>query len=167
MKQLTSQQLQEKQKLESRFDSLIDRNLVASELGISNIMLHFKKNIIENDNIREAERLMKQLEEVDDSQEELRLKFKLDDLRRKRDKILKATDWMFISDVPVPAKHRGIYKTYRQYLRDVPNKFKRHPDATYVEPFDNWLRRTHPEEFLDGGDGNEMIYRFTYYLTYR
>jgi hypothetical protein len=80
-------------------------------------------------------------------------------LRNKRDNILCKTDWLFISDNPVPTKHRVMYKNYRLYLR----KFNFDKQET-IEKFDNWLRRNEPQLFLDGGDGEEIIKRFFYYL---
>lgn len=78
--------------------------------------------------------------------------------RALRDKILNATDWLFISDNPVPTAHRTYYKNYRQMLRD----------ANMAEPtfrmFDKWLRDTQPQEFQDGGDAEAIIAKFNAYL---
>lgn len=163
MKELTPQQIKEKPQLESRLAALQDRNLVASELKIGNLLLHFNNNIVANDDREEAERLMTQLEEVDEAQKDLRLKFKLEDIRRQRDRILAATDWLFISDVPTPQKARKIYMQYRQYLRNITSDMKRSPDTVKIEDFEHFLRRKHPEEFMDGGDNEVIIHRFTYY----
>ena len=163
MKELTAQQIQEKPGLEQRLAALQDRNLVAGELKIGNLLLHFNNNIVANDDREEAERLMAQLEEVDEAQKDLRLKFKLEDIRRQRDRILAATDWLFISDVPTPQKARKIYMQYRQYLRNITSDMKRSPDTVKIEDFEHFLRRKHPEEFMDGGDNEVIIHRFTYY----
>jgi len=163
MKELTPQQIKEKPQLESRLAALQDRNLVASELKIGNLLLHFNNNIVANDDREEAERLMTQLEEVDEAQKDLRLQFKLEDIRRQRDRILAATDWLFISDVPTPQKARKIYMQYRQYLRNITSDMKRSPDTVKIEDFEHFLRRKHPEEFMDGGDNEVIIHRFTYY----
>ncbi len=148
--------------LESRFAALVDRNLVASGLGIQNLLLHFNENILGAGSEKEAEKLMKKLEDVDASQKELRLQYVLDAVRRERDKILKATDWLFMSDVVTPQKHRRIYVEYRKYLRDVTIPMRKHPDMK-LEEFEHYLRRKHPEEFMDGGDHKVIIHRFTYY----
>lgn len=42
------------------------------------------------------------------------------DLRLKRDKILKDTDWTQLADVVMPQDDRKLYRAYRQYLRDLP-----------------------------------------------
>ena len=76
-----------------------------------------------------------------------------------RDKILAATDWLFVSDTPIPSAHRLYYKNYRQLLRDL--------DVNVVpslETFENYLRRTAPEQFLDGGQSEQIIKKFKYYL---
>jgi len=163
MKELTAQQIQEKPGLEQRLAALQDRNLVAAELKISNLLLHFNNNIVANDDREEAERLMSQLEEIDEAQAELRLQFKLQNIRGERDQILKATDWLFMSDVPTPQKHRRIYMQYRQTLRDITEAIRKSPDTVKIETFEHWLRRKHPEEFMDGGDAKVIIHRFTYY----
>ena len=84
-------------------------------------------------------------------------------LRKERDRILCATDWLFMSDVKVDQKHRKLYMQYRQYLRDLPRRLG---DAAEIkiEPFEHWLRRLHPEEFMDGGDQEKIIKKFKYYL---
>ncbi len=148
--------------LESRFAALVDRNLVAVGLGIQNLLLHFNENILGADSEKEAEKLMKKLEDVDASQKELRLQYVLNTVRRERDKILQATDWLFMSDVVTPQKHRRIYVEYRKYLRDVTIPMRKHPDMK-LEEFEHYLRRKHPEEFMDGGDHKIIIHRFTYY----
>ena len=88
---------------------------------------------------------------------------KMDTLREERDKILCATDWLFISDVKIDQKHRKLYMTYRQYLRYLPRKIGDTAEIK-IEPFENWLRRLHPEEFMDGGDHKKIIKKFKYYL---
>jgi len=163
MKELTPIQIKEKPQLESRLAALQDSNLVASELGHGNLIHYFYESIVANDDREEAERLMAQLEQVDEDQAELRLQFKLEDIRRQRDRILAATDWLFISDVPTPQKDRRIYMQYRQYLRDITSDMKRSPDTVKVEDFEHFLRRKYPEEFMDGGRNKVIIHRFTYY----
>jgi hypothetical protein len=82
-------------------------------------------------------------------------------LQDKRDFILKSTDWVFISDNPIPTKHRSLYKKYRQHLRDYNLNL-----GTTFETFSKWVRRVEPMEFLDGGKGEIMIKKFNYYLRY-
>jgi hypothetical protein len=150
------------EQLESRYAALVDRNLVAVGLGIQNLLLHFNENILGAVSEKEAEKLMKKLEDIDASQKELRLQYVLNAVRRERDAILKATDWLFMSDVVTPQKHRRIYVEYRKYLRDVTIPMRKHPDMK-LEQFEHYLRRKHPEEFMDGGDHKVIIHRFTYY----
>ena len=88
---------------------------------------------------------------------------KLKQLIEKRDQILCATDWLFMSDVKVDQKYRRMYLTYRQMLRDVPQKLKNN-EVIQFEEFDHWLRRNHPEEFMDGGKNEQILHRFYYYV---
>lgn len=88
---------------------------------------------------------------------------KLERLIKERDNILCKTDWLFIADVKVDQKHRKLYMTYRQYLRDLPKKIG-NSEAIKIESFENWLRRLYPEEFMDGGEQEEIIKKFKYYL---
>ena len=100
------------------------------------------------------------IDEVPEDMTEMYLK----ELRDKIEHILDKTDWLFVSDVIIPSTHRTIYKDYRQKLRDQHNY-----DASYynseseyvIESFDNYVRRTKPELFLDGGDGEAIIKKFT------
>jgi len=88
---------------------------------------------------------------------------KIKALVKKRDEMLCATDWIFLPDVKFDQKHRKMYMTYRQLLRDVPQRLKPKGSISF-ESFEHWLRRLHPEEFMDGGKGQQIIYRFNYYL---
>jgi hypothetical protein len=88
---------------------------------------------------------------------------KMQALRKQREHILFNTDWLMVADVRYPQKHRKAYIEYRQYLRDCP-KLIGSEGMIRLEPFENWLRRKHPEEFLDGGEGMLIIKRFKHYL---
>jgi hypothetical protein len=83
-------------------------------------------------------------------------------LVEKRNKILCATDWLFISDVSIPQKHRKAYAEYRTYLRDITKSTN--DSNLSIEEFEHWLRRKHPEEFMDGGNSEQIIKRFKAYL---
>ncbi len=88
---------------------------------------------------------------------------KIKELIKRRDLILKSTDWLFIADVPTPQKHKKIFMEYRQLMRDLPRILSKSKDVIKIEEFEVWLRRLHPEEFMDGGDADTIIHRFTYY----
>lgn len=83
-------------------------------------------------------------------------------LRANRNNILCKTDWLFVSDFRVPTKYRKIYMEYRQYLRDLPKTMPKGPYK--IEPFENFLRRKYPEEFLDGGDNKVIMRYFNAYI---
>jgi hypothetical protein len=89
--------------------------------------------------------------------------YKLNQLRKERNKILRNTDWLFISDVNIDTKHRKYYKEYRQYLRNI-TKTLGNSDKFNFEKFDHWLRRNYPEEFMDGGKSENIIKVFNAYL---
>jgi hypothetical protein len=86
-------------------------------------------------------------------------KAKMQALRVQRDRILDGTDWLFIADGKIEPKWRKMYMTYRQYLRDLPQKIGPNKPIK-IEPFKNWLRRIHPEEFMDGGKATEILKKF-------
>jgi hypothetical protein len=148
---------------ENRLNSLNDKNYVAAKLKIRNLALYFKVNIIEADDKETAESLMIQLEEKDEELAEEVFSMLVDNMRQERDRILKGTDWLLVSDVKVEKKHRTIYLEYRQYLRDMPERARVKSDLQ-IESFDNYLRRNNPEEFLDGGKGKQIVKKFNYYL---
>lgn len=89
--------------------------------------------------------------------------YKLSQLRKERDKILKNTDWLFISDVDIDTKHRKFYKEYRHYLRNLTKTIGK-AEVFNFEKFDHWLRRNYPEQFMDGGKADIIIKKFNYYL---
>jgi len=88
---------------------------------------------------------------------------KIKQLIEKRDQLLCATDYLFISDVKVDQKHRRIYMEYRQYLRELPSKLNKVGEL-YFESFADRLKRLNPEEFMDGGKQEEIIRKFMYYV---
>lgn len=106
----------------------------------------------------EADFTVEYLQEDTESRE-----YKLNELKQRRNKILKDTDWLFISDASVDTKHRKYYKEYRQYLREVPKTIG-NSQVFDFEKFDHWLRRNYPEEFMDGGKADNIIKVFNAYL---
>ncbi len=88
---------------------------------------------------------------------------KMDDLRRERNKILCATDFLFVSDFNLPQDERVIYRTYRQMLRDLPSKITESEEILF-EKFEAWLRRTHYTLFYEAGKGPQIVKRFNTYL---
>jgi hypothetical protein len=78
--------------------------------------------------------------------------------KEERDRILKGSDWLFVSDVPVPTSYRNYYRDYRTSLRSL------NVEVSSIEVFEDFLRRTQPGEFMDGGDGVAIVAKFNYYL---
>lgn len=60
-------------------------------------------------------------------------------LRQKRDKFLQETDKTQLSDFPLDTKTRGLYKEYRQYLRNLPKMFNNETiKNAKVKTFEEW-----------------------------
>jgi len=112
---------------------------------------------VKNHTSKDKER---EVEYIDDDQYDR--KRKMESLIKRRDLILKSTDWLFMSDVKTDQKHRRMYMQYRQYLRDLPALIGQ-KDMIGIEEFPHWLRRNHPEEFMDGGNNEVILHRFMYY----
>jgi hypothetical protein len=81
-------------------------------------------------------------------------------IRAERNRILCATDWLFLPDVNIEPKFRKMFMVYRKYLRDITNS----NTVPKIEAFDHWLRRNHPEEFMDGGKHKQILKLFKAYL---
>ena len=91
--------------------------------------------------------------------EQKQLAEKIESLRVKRNKLLRNSDWVFLPDVKLENNARKYYKEYRQYLRDLP---KKNTQAKTLEEFsflsfEEWLRFSFPQEFLDGGKHEMLI----------
>ena len=55
-----------------------------------------------------------------------------DQIRNRRDELLKETDWAALPDVNVSTKQSWL--TYRQALRDIPTTFKTPEEVVWPEP---------------------------------
>lgn len=88
---------------------------------------------------------------------------KIKTLLHSRDYILTNTNWLFISDVKIEQKHRRYFLDYRNYLREIERTIG-NSELIRLESFNHWLRRNHPEEFMDGGKSEKIINKFTKYL---
>lgn len=61
-------------------------------------------------------------------------------LRARRNQLLEETDKTQLADFPIDTKLRGLYKEYRQYLRNCPSMFDETTIITAkVKNFDEWL----------------------------
>lgn len=79
----------------------------------------------------------------------------MNNLTQKRDSLLRGSDWLMLSDVPMDSGDRLIFRNYRQFLRDFPNS-----GATQIESFESYLLRLHEDKFKDGGNAQDMIKMF-------
>jgi len=146
---------------QSRLESLSDKNMASAKLGISNLLLHFNENIIGAQDKDIAESFMVELEEMDNSLVDVYEQFRIDENMRQIRALLSGSDWLFIADVPVSKDHRGYYKNYRQYLRDLKHSTKK------IMTIEEYLRLNQPQLFLDGGKGKEIVNKFNTYITRR
>jgi len=99
---------------------------------------------------------------VDEVPEDLTSQYHAE-MQKKVEKVLDATDWLFVSDVVIPPAYRQAYIEYRQVLRDHHSRdistFSNEESFNF-ESFDNFMRRTRSNEFLDGGSGEAIISKF-------
>lgn len=115
-----------KKELEERYKSLQDKNAIAAELGISNLDLYFRDNILNNPDEIGAESLLENLERLDveiDVPDSGDLEF--EKLRSDRNRILEETDKTQIADFPLTSKEKSKWRNYRQYLRDLPRNYNK------------------------------------------
>ena len=59
-----------------------------------------------------------------------------DELREKRDRRLAASDWTQMADSPLSDSKKAEWATYRQALREIPQKFPADVDKDTVNPFE-------------------------------
>lgn len=143
--------------LKARFAALTDSGLIQAQ-GIQNPAAYFRDEILKNSDKAQAEQKLATIESNYLAFEQANVASEKGQVRKKIEGILNATDWLFISDNPVPTSYRTHYKNYRQYLRDADLS------AEKLEMFDHYLRRLHPELFMDGGEGAKIIAKFNAYL---
>lgn len=61
-------------------------------------------------------------------------------LRIKRNVLLQETDKFMLPDFPIDTKTRGLYREYRQYLRDCPKLFDdENIKQAQIKEFSKWL----------------------------
>ena len=54
-------------------------------------------------------------------------------VRKERDKLLKDSDYIMVSDAPITTEKKEEWTTYRQSLRDIPQTFSNPDDVTYPD----------------------------------
>jgi len=54
-------------------------------------------------------------------------------IRKERNKLLKDSDYIMVSDAPITAEKKEEWETYRQSLRDIPQTFSNPDDVTYPD----------------------------------
>ena len=54
-------------------------------------------------------------------------------IRKERNKLLKDSDYIMVSDAPITTEKKEEWTTYRQSLRDIPQTFSNPDDVTYSD----------------------------------
>jgi len=54
-----------------------------------------------------------------------------EEIRQKRDYLLKQTDWTQLADTPLDEYEKETYEAYRQELRDIPQNFENAEDVIF------------------------------------
>lgn len=80
-------------------------------------------NLTEKQIFDECERLLKEQQGIPTT---------MDSARRKRDALLKESDWVGLTDAVV--KDKEAWLAYRQALRDLPQKFSNPEEVVWPEP---------------------------------
>jgi hypothetical protein len=67
-----------------------------------------------------------------------------DELRDKRNRRLKASDWTQMPDSPLSTSKKAEWATYRQALRDIPSKWANDVNKNTVNPFNGDVKNIWP-----------------------
>ena len=132
-----------------RWEALFDKNYSVNKLypEFSNLDIFFKKEIMEAASVKIADKILTDIEEVD-------AEFKLECEKRKSEEEAKKLDkeikealtdtiWSMLPDAPLSQDGKKLYREYRQYLRDIPDLWRR-KQITKLEVmnFDKWRENT-------------------------
>ena len=109
----------------------------------SNTEIFFKQDILEAKNEELAEQKMKKIEKADAQikleMEQRQIELENAKIRDQRVQKLRDTDWTQLADSPLDTKQKMEYREYRQYIRDIPELFKRSQILELkVMSFDEW-----------------------------
>ena len=66
------------------------------------------------------------------------------EFREKRNRKLEASDWTQMADSPLSDSKKAEWATYRQALRDLPQKWASNVDQDTVNPFNSDVEWSYP-----------------------
>lgn len=112
---------------------------------ITNCDLFFRQEIMGAENFRIADKLLIEIEEIDKQFKidyEKRLKEEdLVKIKKKAREKLDDTTWSMLADAPLSNDGKKLYRDYRQYLRDIPDLWKRQQiKELKVMSFEDWRK---------------------------
>ena len=99
---------------------------------------YFTKLIKDEPNKVIAEKRLRVLEDLRNTNEEDRIRLELSRIVRERNQLLKDTDWTQLADVPLDTKQKKYYRKYRSYLRDLPKNVTSGKLETKCMEYSEW-----------------------------
>lgn len=133
----------------NRWEKLFDKKLSVYRLdpSIANCEKYFK-DILDTNNFNEVNEFLHKVELIDQDVkiefENNKIQEQIDKLKKEINDALHETTWSMLSDAPLSQEGKKLYRDYRQYLRDIPDLWKRKQiNELKVMTFDEW-RETPP-----------------------
>lgn len=112
---------------------------------VTNVELFFKKDILSAKNFGYIDKILKQIEKVDqefkNECENRKANEKIDKVKSIIEQQLLNTTWSMLADAPLSNEGKKLYRDYRQYLRDIPDLWRR-KQITELEVlnFEDWRK---------------------------
>ena len=127
-----------KEDLKSRFAALYDKRMAMDGQDIANPAAYFRDEILNIEDKALAEQRLAACENASEafrvSYEAAQVAIPMDDMKAERNVALTATDFTQLADAPLTSAEKAEYRTYRQHLRDLPEKVENQQKLDYVVP---------------------------------
>lgn len=112
---------------------------------IANVELFFKKDLLGAKNFKYVDNLLSQIEEIDTKFrlecEQRKANEQINRIRVEIEKVLLETTWSMLADAPLSNEGKKLYRDYRQYIRDIPDLWKRKQILELkVMSFEEWRK---------------------------
>lgn len=130
----------------NRWESLFDKSTSVNKLdsSIANCERYFK-DILSTNNFNEVNDFLDKVEKID---KQVQIDFETNKVKEQIKKLemtiktaLDDTTWSMLSDAPLSQEGKKLYRDYRQYLRDIPDLWKRKQiNELKVMTFDEWRK---------------------------
>lgn len=138
--------IEEMQIILTRWQNLYDVRYSVSQLDlkVSNPEA-FLKEIINTKTFNEANDILVEIEKIDQNFKTECERRKVEEETKKLEQDIKLalneTTWSMLSDAPLSQEGKKLYRDYRQYLRDIPDLWKRQQiNELKVMTFDEWRK---------------------------